>query len=126
MSDDLKKAIISTMSDMLAAHLDAQQEIHIQDITYKVMVLKQEALAAHFSHVEKVQREILSVASDASIALHCAAQEIVLSLFSASSLSEDDKNKISDVVSNVFERLSQNILKSLHDTVSKAQDSSMD
>ena len=48
MSDDLKKAIISTMSDMLAAHLDAQQEIHIQDITYKVMALKREALAPTF------------------------------------------------------------------------------
>lgn len=126
MSDDLKKAIISTMSDILSTHLDAQKEIHIQDLEHKAMILKKETLAAYLLHVQKVQSEILSVANDTNIVIHSAAAEILSALFTVSSLSDEERRKISGVVSDVFVRLSRDIGLSLHNTASKAQGGSFE
>lgn len=126
MSDDLNKAIISTMSDILAAHLDAQKEILTLDLEHKAMIFKKESLAAHLSHVHNVQREILNVANDTHIVLHSAAAEILSALFAVSSLSDEERHKFADVLSDVFVRLSRDIGQSLHNVASKAQDVSLD
>jgi len=130
MSDDLKSVLISTVTDIISAQLDAQKEIHIHEIKVKVDIAKQECFAVYlersFEFQKKILGDTLRVTADIEQKVRTSLFEITSAIFALPSLPEDDRRRILDLTEETFLRLSDDIGQALHDTASKARDRSID